>query len=292
VAYLKIFRRIWNDRMKHIFHTKGPGYITITVFGVCIGIQANDPCIINKIRCFLPPGSITAKNRRNCDVVYVISAGGEHSLYRISSCNGVTSRVELIKKAGDVEILLTVLESDLHFQVACHARTALFVHAGVVGFKDLAICLPGRSYVGKSSLVKELVQAGATYYSDEYAPLDTDGNVYPYPRPLSIRDEKGKATSVPIDTITKNIGRKSIPVGMIVHTQYRHRGRWQPVGITRGEALLSLVDNTILARKYPKEMLKAAAKVVSNAVALKSDRGEADVAANWLLRHFGSLVAP
>ena len=35
-----------------------------------------------------------------------------------------------------------------------------------------AIVIPGRTFSGKSTLVAELVRAGATYYSDEYAVED------------------------------------------------------------------------------------------------------------------------
>ena len=36
-----------------------------------------------------------------------------------------------------------------------------------------------------------LGRAGALYYSDEYAPLDGEGFVHPYPKPLSLRKGGG-----------------------------------------------------------------------------------------------------
>src|SRR5262249_36246454 len=87
------------------------------------------------------------------------------------------------------EACLRTFEADVQLHVAEMAPERVFVHAGVVAYQGRGILLPGRSFAGKSTLVRELVQAGAQYYSDEYAVLDADGAVHPYPRPLSIRNE-------------------------------------------------------------------------------------------------------
>jgi len=61
----------------------------------------------------------------------------------------------------------------------------------VVAWRGRAILLPGRSYVGKSTLVMELVRAGAVYYSDEYAVLDARGRVHPFAQPVALREPDG-----------------------------------------------------------------------------------------------------
>ena len=54
---------------------------------------------------------------------------------------------------------------------------------------------------GKTTLVKALVEAGATYYSDEFAVLDKEGQVQPYPVPLSIRGNNGHpAPKTPVES--------------------------------------------------------------------------------------------
>jgi len=85
--------------------------------------------------------------------------------------------------------LFTRLESHLELLTAFLARGHLFVHAGVVGWQGRAIIIPGRSFSGKTTLVKALIEAGASYYSDEYAIFDATGQVHPYPIALAIRDE-------------------------------------------------------------------------------------------------------
>ncbi len=89
-----------------------------------------------------------------------------------------------------LEAALRIFESDLQLYVADMAPDRVFVHAGVVVCQGRGILLPGRSFSGKSTLVAELIRAGAEYYSDEYAVLDSTGSVHPYPRPLSIRQRR------------------------------------------------------------------------------------------------------
>jgi hypothetical protein len=185
------------------------------------------------------------------------------------------------------------LESDLHFQIAQHARTGLFVHAGVVGWNDQAIIIPGRSRTGKSSLVAALVRAGATYYSDEYAVLDRTGRVHPYPKPLSLRNG-GDGVKTPVEALGGCAGSVALPVGLIVSTYYRPGARWRPRVITAAQAVMALVDNTVLAIERPQLMLETMTRAASGALALKGPRGEADRVAASLLRRLdrAMLCAP
>jgi hypothetical protein len=74
--------------------------------------------------------------------------------------------------------------------VRCQSKVAV-VHSGVVAHDGRAILLPGPTHAGKSTLVAELVRLGAPYFSDEYALIDADGRVHPYPRPMLLRDGSG-----------------------------------------------------------------------------------------------------
>ncbi|WP_157871812.1 hypothetical protein [Gloeothece verrucosa] len=100
----------------------------------------------------------------------------------------------------------------------------LFVHAGVVGWRGRAIVIPGRSFSGKTTLAAALVKAGAIYYSDEYAVIDRDGLVHPYPRPLCIREGVGeqiKRRKCSVEELGGQAGTDPIPVGLVVHTKYQ-----------------------------------------------------------------------
>ena len=58
-------------------------------------------------------------------------------------------------------------------------RTTSSFTAGVVGWENRAIVMPGASFAGKTTLVRAWLEAGATYYSDEFAVLDRAGRVHP-----------------------------------------------------------------------------------------------------------------
>src|SRR5205085_11744707 len=86
-----------------------------------------------------------------------------------------------------LERLLEAFEADLHLYIATASPNLTFLHAGVVGWKGRAIVVPGSSFTGKTTLVREMLHLGATYYSDEFAVVDRSGLVHPFPRPLGIR---------------------------------------------------------------------------------------------------------
>ena len=96
---------------------------------------------------------------------------------------------ELVAEVADRDAVVDELASAIDFAVAEHATERVYLHAGVVAWGDRAIVVPGRSLSGKTTLVAALVRAGATYLSDEFAPIDREGRVWPHARPLSVRAE-------------------------------------------------------------------------------------------------------
>ncbi|HEY1417134.1 MAG TPA: hypothetical protein VGF41_04490 [Myxococcaceae bacterium] len=175
---------------------------------------------------------------------------------------------------------LDVFESELQLTVARLARPEVFVHAGVVAVDGRAIVVPGRSGTGKTTLVRALVDAGATYYSDEYAVLDGAGRVHPYARRPSVRVRAGHKERHPVPRVR---GRGPVPVGLVVETRYRPDGRWNPAPLSAGECVLALLANTVPARDRPAEVLFALARATESARAFRSDRGSASRTARALV---------
>jgi len=101
---------------------------------------------------------------------------------------------------------LEAFESDVNNYIAQAARTYFFVHAGVVGWKGRGIVIPGLSYSGKTMLVKEFLEHGAAYYSDEFAAFDGRGRVWPFARPLGIR---GRTTQEQIRVLPQELCSKT-----------------------------------------------------------------------------------
>jgi hypothetical protein len=179
---------------------------------------------------------------------------------------------------------------DLQRYTAEAASDMTFLHAGVVGWQGRAIVLPGRSLSGKTTLVREMLRLGATYYSDEFAVVDNAGLVHPFPRPLGIREDSSYAqTKYSAETLGATSGVKPLPMGMAVICKYEAGTQWQPAAFSRGQGALELLGNSIAVRSQPHGTLKRLQKLASHAVFIKGTRGEASEAAASILNLSGAL---
>jgi hypothetical protein len=176
---------------------------------------------------------------------------------------------------------------------AFRAQDCLFVHAGVAGWQGRALVIPGRSMTGKTTLVRALIEAGATYYSDEFAVLDRAGRVHPYPVPLSIREQAGRpGTKTPIEALGGVAGNAPLPVGLVVVTRYQPQAGWQPQALTPAQAMLSLMDNTVAAQRNPAHSMPILRQVALGARTIEGSRGEAEQVAPALLKEFEIQARP
>jgi hypothetical protein len=184
----------------------------------------------------------------------------------------------------DLRLALGVLDAELRMYVALHAPDHVFVHARVVGVDGHAIVLPGRSFAGKTTLVAALVKAGAEYWSDEYAVLDADGLVHPYPKPLSVRINDTRETDEqPVESLGGRAGNKALPVAVIAFTSYRPGVAWALRARTSGEGAVKLLEHSIAARSRPEQVLAAVRRAATDAVVFEGERGDAALAASALL---------
>ena len=180
---------------------------------------------------------------------------------------------------------LGMLDAQIRAQVALLAPDHIFVHAGVVAIDGRAVVLPGFTFAGKTTLTHALVQAGAVYYSDEFAVIDADGLVHPYPKPLSIRhhDGTGRTTETSAAALGAATGREPVPIGLVAVTSYRPGATLGPEPLASGAALLALLTHTIPARTRPGQAMAALKLAVQGAAAWKSERGEATETARAII---------
>jgi hypothetical protein len=154
----------------------------------------------------------------------------------------------------------------------------------VVGWQGRTIVLPGRSLSGKTTLVREMLRLGATYYSDEFAVIDNSGFVHPFPRPLGIREDSSYAQSkYSAEALGATSGVKPLPMGMAVICKYEAGAQWQPAPLSQGQGALELLGNSVAVRSQPHQTLKRLQKLASHAVFIKGTRGEAHEAAASIL---------
>jgi hypothetical protein len=158
------------------------------------------------------------------------------------------------------------------------------VHAGAVLWGERALLLPGSTHAGKSSLVAELLRRGATYFSDEYALIDSEGFVHPYPRPLLLRN--GHPEQVPIlpGECNASVGEDPAPVGWILSLQYLPGCTWSVAAITQSEALLTLLRNTPHILAESPDMVRVFERAVTGSICYAGCRNEATDAVDQILQ--------
>jgi hypothetical protein len=177
------------------------------------------------------------------------------------------------------------LESHVHHFVATHTQGFLFVHAGVVATGQRTLVVPGRSFTGKTTLVRALLERGATYFSDDYAIVDDQGLIHPFPRQLRIRAGSGKWRER-LDPVERDwpVGSGPLPLGLLADVRYDHLVGWDVAEVSPGLGALTLLDNTVAARIRPVDSLTVMTRAMTTARAIEGTRGEAADAAERLLR--------
>jgi hypothetical protein len=180
--------------------------------------------------------------------------------------------------------------SMLRIVVAEHARDCVFIHAGVVAWKGKAIVIPANSFQGKTTLVAEFIKNGAEYYSDEYAVLDDKGRVHPFPRDLSVRDKEFREKDIPVAELGGKTGVEPIPIGAVLLTEYAENGVWNPRELTVGQGIMEIIPHTIPRNFNTQFSLKVLNTAVTDAIILKSPRGDAREFAINFLSFFDNFI--
>jgi hypothetical protein len=191
--------------------------------------------------------------------------------YHLFRNNTFTAMAHAPESAADL------VENSVQMYIAEFARPQLFMHAGVVKWNGAAVVLPGSSMAGKSTLVAALVEAGATYFSDEYAVLDEDGLVSPYARPISLRQGPLGASrrELPHVRDPAAVGdRTPLPVSLVVLTRYVKGVAWNCDRLAQGEAILEMCKHMVAIQRRPAEAMAVLSKVADSAIVLRGSRGE------------------
>lgn len=161
------------------------------------------------------------------------------------------------------------------------------VHAGAVLLDGRVLLFPGLSHAGKSSLVSEMVRRGATYFSDEYALIDAEGLVHPYPRPLLVRNGSPDQSPVLARELNARIGDAPAPLGWIFAIRYVPDSEWSLSPVSQGEALMTLLKNTPHPLAESPQMVSTFQRAVAAARCFAGQRNEAAEAATKIMELIG-----
>jgi hypothetical protein len=243
--------------------------VVLSAYGVTLQVLVEDATLLPGVIAMLPPGWEPG-DPDQVDVRFELPANGElvRDGMRIGSSGG-----------------LNALDSALRAEVALKARDRIFIHAGVVARGGRAVVLPGPSLSGKTTLVAALVRNGAAYFSDEFAVLDAEGRVHPYPKPLSLRRDRTTIaqTEVPVEELGGFAADAPAEVALIATVRYVPGSSWDPQRGTAGEGALALWSHAIAASTRPGAVLSAVRAAATGSIHIAGPRGEADAAARELL---------
>jgi hypothetical protein len=255
-------------------------------YGVNVRIQSNDAKLLDNARDVVREalvGQAKFIEKKGIDVhqsyEFALDPAGECFLYQDG---------EYVTRGEPGQKFLKFFNSILRVAIGERAVSKVFLHAGVVAWRDKAIVMPANSFRGKTTLVSELVRCGATYYSDEYAILDEAGLVHPFSRRLSIRYVDGmvREKDVPVEAIGGRAGFIPIEVGMVLLTEHRQNARWKPEILSHGRGIIEVVPHALPMNVNPGFTLRVLDAATRNSVFVKSYRGEAKRFAARILGFF------
>jgi hypothetical protein len=244
--------------------------IIFEAYGVSMWVGTNRREARERIPEVLPPGWEPRDSVKDVADHRLAILGDDRGTY------GVDLGGSFLIEGASLDLALEILDGVVRSRLASAAPDKVFVHAGAVAYGGTALLVPAPSFAGKTTLVAGLVRAGATYYSDEFAPLDADGLVHPYAKPLSLRGADHVQTDHHVESLGGIAGEEPLPVGVVVVTTFRPGAEWRPKRLSAGEGALALLSNAVPARKRPAQALRAATRAADGAVFLEGDRGEAE----------------
>src|SRR3954453_4019260 len=259
----------------------GPPTLVIEAYGARLALSAPEQDVLDRIVADLPAGWTRASPRvAATDVEWRFAvmhddAGG----YQVRDGNGAETDC-----GSDLELAVGLLRLQLRRFVGYHALDLVFVHAGAVTHNGRAIVIPGHSFSGKSTLVAELVRAGAVYYSDEYAVFDKAGLLLPYREPLALRSPSGApSATLTAQDLGGTSGEEPAPVGLVAVTTYRPGASWKPRPMSPAQGVLSLLEHAVPIRERPELTLTVLRLALAQAEVLEGERGESEATARSLL---------
>ncbi|MBI3650435.1 MAG: hypothetical protein HY231_05240 [Acidobacteria bacterium] len=237
--------------------------------GVHVGVRVNRADVLETLKEFLPEGCKPSR-KKVVEQLYSLKVADVGA--RLRQFNLLYGNVNKLARTMNLADVFAALQKDLHHAVAFLATQNVFIRAGVVGWQGRAIILAGLEASGKTTLVNELVKAGATYYSDDYARLDSRGRVHPY-------------AGFAHDFAVEQVGKSALPVATILVTRYQEGAPFRPRKLSAGQAALELLAHSSATRRSPQTALPFVQQAVSQAQAFKGVRGEASELVDYLLNN-------
>ena len=247
-----------------------PALVAFEVYGTRVSVRVPRPELVPSVIDQFPVDATLCEGRPS-DRQFDLELGDDGRY-------AVVLEGRVVNPPQSLEGALAGLRRELFFHSVDHARNRLVVSAAVVAHAGRAVLLPGPSMAGKTTLAVELVRAGAVYYADDWAVLDREGLVHPFPTLIYIKNEE----KVSVESLGGVRGDRPIPVGLIASITFRPGARWDPQQRTEADGMLKLL-RCAYGMDEPSFAMEAARRAAAEALVIESDRDDASEAAAALL---------
>lgn len=241
-----------------------------SAYGSPIQIVTDVVELLKLLQVRLPPCSVLPLKRGGASVIRV-------------SGRGTWLAVEVDRKleveTESLELVLTYVERTIDALVAAsRLNNFAFLHAGAVTWENNALLLPGGTFQGKSTLVAELVEQGATYVADDLAVVDELGQLQPYPRPMSLRTGE----LLPQRRLPANIATHTNRVTHLIFCTYHPPEAWPPEELSTSQAVVHLLRYTFGDPNLFGPRMRILARLAEGARCFRFRRADAPHAAKRL----------
>lgn len=263
---------------------------TFESYGVRIRIECSDPKLLEAARFELEKALIgrlkfIERNRKELAGSYGVERGKKRQFFLIQNGKHLSSN-------SSFKMILKMLNALVRTDVSQYAVGKIFIHAGVVARNGKAIVIPGTSFKGKTTLVKDLICCGAEYLSDEYAIVDKRGMIHPFPRDLAMRIGKVnvREKEISVESIGGITARKPVRAGLVLITEYSPNAVWNPKELSQGQGIMELIPHTIPFAVRQEESLNNLKTMTDGVKFLKGKRGNSRQFAKFILSFFDNCV--
>jgi hypothetical protein len=140
-------------------------------------------------------------------------------------------------------------------------------------------------------MVAALLRAGAEYLSDEFAVLDRDGRVHPWPRRLALRRDDGGVDRPTAQELGGRTASRPAPAAGVAILQYRAGAALRLEALSPATGTLGLLGHAVAARRRLAMVRASLATLSRRASIVESARGEAEETAPVLLDWLESAAA-